>query len=486
MKLKIKLPGRSTTTGQVPTDLLDGDPVPAPVPKVRKFTLRKLLNWAAWGAGGFFVFVVFVWLNLPTEAIAWRMSHELKKRGMVVSIDDISVSPFGKVKLHDVTWNFRASRPGQSPVPFYVEEADAKVKVLNFLLFDELDFKFDAELDEGTVHAEYDQEKDETQILLSVQDLPMYGVPKLQSTLNAPLLGMVGLETDLVLPGGEWEKASGQIVFSCSGCSIGDGVEKLYIPGVKGFKEGVTVPQIVLGEMTGNINVKDGIAIAEEFESKSDDITLLVNGGMKFKDPFQTSQLEFQLEVLVEESVMEESDRLRLAISTAKTKAQMDKPKEDWLGFKLRGNVDHPRFMGIKQKTKEERIRESRENRRDRNAERKKEKAARDKKREADKKKRQEERDKKKAESDAKRDKEEDEASDGGSNADDERESDRDSERDEEPENDEEEGGEEEGDEEEPTDEDEEEDEEADEEDDSEADEEAAEDEPQGDPSIIQ
>ena len=61
MKLKFKLPSRSTTAGVVPKRNLGA-------------VVRKLRRYALYGAGLFFVFFVFAWINLPTKAIRWLSS----------------------------------------------------------------------------------------------------------------------------------------------------------------------------------------------------------------------------------------------------------------------------------------------------------------------------------------------------------------------------------------------------------------------------
>ncbi|HEY8378951.1 MAG TPA: hypothetical protein VIK91_20810, partial [Nannocystis sp.] len=115
----------------------------------------------------------------------------------------------------------------------------------------------------------------------------------------------------------------------------------------------------------------------EEFGTKSDDIELVVTGEMPLKDPFTKSEFAFNMKLLVTQALQDKSDTLRFAVQTAGPSTKMDPPDEGWLGFKLRGTVGRPRFMGIKTKTAEERMLE----RRQKNAEREAAKKARNAKR---------------------------------------------------------------------------------------------------------
>ena len=117
MKLSIKLPGRSSSDGEAP----------APTTS-RRARLRKLLRQARSVAGYislfFAAFFLFIWVFLPTEAIAWRISKEAKKRGYIINIQNVTVSPLGKVSLRDVTWIYEPARKGEIPDSLNLERVD--------------------------------------------------------------------------------------------------------------------------------------------------------------------------------------------------------------------------------------------------------------------------------------------------------------------------------------------------------------------------
>lgn len=365
MKLKFKLPSRSTTAGVVPK------PTFAAV-------LRKLRRYALYGVGLTFVFLVFAWINLPTKAIAWRISHEAKKQGMMITVDDLSISPFGSVTLEGVVWSFKPTHPDQASVPFVMEELEFDVSLLS-LLIGNVDVDLEGTLDEGAITGNFTRGSDEGSMTLELEDIPLYSVPKLQQAVNAPVRGLFGLEVDLTLPGNKFENAYGTMQLTCASCTVGDGETKMYVPGARGMlSQGVTVPEINLGAIVGTLNVDKGEAVMEEFEAQGDDITLKMGGRMLLRDPFPRSRLDLIIKLFVSEDLQQQNDQIRLMIATSSKTAHMDPPDEGWLGFKLQGSVGRPSFRGIKSKSREERLREARNKRAERDAERRKKKAQRE------------------------------------------------------------------------------------------------------------
>ncbi len=329
--------------------------------------LRKVRRIAGYVGLTLILFILFVWMSLPTRAIAWRISHEAKARGYIVDVEDVSISPFGGASLHNVTWTFEASRAGQIPRNFFVEEVEVDVSLVR-LLFGTLRVDVEAVIEEGTITAMYQRDDAESVIKLDIDELPLYDVPKLQQAVNAPVRGLFGLHVDLTLEKDKFTKALGTIDISCARCRVGDGETLLFIPGVKKgiMAKGITLPEIDFGNLKGRLNVEDGAAKTEGIETSSDDLKFKLLGSMNLRDPFAKSAFEFDIKVLLTEELQSASEPLRLMVQTRSKKTFLDPPEEDWMGFKLRGTVARPEFMGIKSKSREERKRARREKARSR------------------------------------------------------------------------------------------------------------------------
>jgi len=162
MKLKLKLPSRSLTAGRIPGRELNA-------------IVRKLRRYGLYGSGFFLVFLLFAWVNLPTKALAWRISHEARKQGVMLTVDDLSVSPFGSVTLEGIQWSFKPGHPDQAPIPFVMEELEVDVSLLS-LLIGNLDIDIEGTMDEGTLSGNFTRGGDEGQVSLSIEDLPLYSV----------------------------------------------------------------------------------------------------------------------------------------------------------------------------------------------------------------------------------------------------------------------------------------------------------------------
>ncbi len=342
--MKIKLPNFTMTKGKVP----DG----VGATRLRKLR-RNLKSILLWGMAGIFFFLLFAWLSLPTRAIAWRISHEAKARGFIVDIEDVSISPFGGMSLEGVTWTFEPSRPGEIPTKWYVEEVDVDVSVLS-LLWGTIDVDIEAELEEGTLQASFTKSSSETSVMVEVAELPLYAIPKARQALNAPLTGLFALKVDVTAPGNKWSDAEGEISINCSACSVGDGEEKLYVPGATSLKNGLVIPPVEIGNLGGKFKVEKGVAETEvPIENDSEDVWVFIEGKIDLKDPFSKSRFEMVLKFNISQKLQDENEPMRFMIQTAKETSKLNAP-EKGLGFRLEGPVGKPRFYGINTKSRRE------------------------------------------------------------------------------------------------------------------------------------
>ena len=339
---------------------------------------RRLRGAAGYVALFTVVFFVFVWISLPTRAIAWKIGQAARDAGYIVEIEDLSISPFGGITLYNVSWTFQPSRSDQIPRKLELPEVEVDVSVLG-LLFGNYDIEVDTNIEDATVHAAYTRSETESTVKINVADLPLYDVPKLQQSVNAPVQGLFALDVDLTMPENLFAKAQGEISIACAGCKVGDGETLLFVPGAGGMlAKGVTMPEIDLGSLVGKLVVADGKATAEKFETTSADLTLKVTGGMNLADPFGKSEFALDIKLLITPVLQDRSEVLKLMVQTAGPTTKLDPPEQDWLGFKLRGTASKPKFMGIKTKSKEERDRERRQAALERDAKRKAAKAKKD------------------------------------------------------------------------------------------------------------
>ncbi|MBL4687320.1 MAG: type II secretion system protein GspN [Nannocystaceae bacterium] len=354
MKLTVKLPNFSMTRGKIP-DV--GGANNAARLKMR----RRLRSIFLWGSLGVFFFVTFAWLSLPTRAIAWRIQHEAKKAGFVITIDDIGLRPWGTVILKDVAWTYSPSRPGEVPGKFFIPRVSIDIGLLSLLAGD-LSVELEAELDEGVIRAEYEKSSDVSRYSFEIEDVPLYGLPKAQQSLNAPLRGIFAVKGEIELPDHEFKKSTGFVEITCASCVVGDGETKLFVPGSKGaLANGLTIPEVDLGTLTGRMTIDKGVAKTDgPIVTESDDVWVHIEGEIELNDPFGKSRFDMLLKFNLSEQLQNRSEPMKLMIQTASTKTKLEDP-EHGLGFNLRGPLSAPRFYGHKTKSR----RQSRAEKRD-------------------------------------------------------------------------------------------------------------------------
>ena len=367
MKLTIKVPDFSMTKGELPPDVVAGG-------RARNLG-KRLRSLAGWGVLGLVFFLIFGWLAIPTEAVAWRIGHEARKAGYNIDVTDVSIYPWGSATLHEVTWTYEPSRPDTPPLNYYMEEVDVDVSVLKLMMGNvdvEVEHERGEDGTEGRYYLNYMRSSSESSIKITVEELPLYDVPKAGQATGVPLTGLVRLDVDIEMPENEFAQAIGKIEVECSACSAGDGESKLFIPGAKSSlsKDGLTIPEIDLGTIVGVFEVAEGKAvIVDAITTESKDLTMSLAGSLDLKDPFGKSWFNMVLKVALTEELLESSERVRFMYSSASAKSRLKAP-EKGLGFKLTGPVARPKFIGINEKSRRERVAERRKRQREREARR--------------------------------------------------------------------------------------------------------------------
>ena len=314
--------------------------------------LRSVIAWSTFLTT---VFVIFAWLNLPTKAIAWRISQEAKAQGFIVEIDDVSITPWGSVTLHDVAWHFATKRAEETPVPFISEEMTLRVGVISYLL-GELDVSLTGDVDSGAVEMAFEKSSDGSGLVFDLIDVPLYALPKVQQTMNAPVRGELSLHVEIASPDESFSKASGEVTIDCRACVVGDGETKLYVSGAKGMlANGMTVPEIDFGAVSGSIIITDGKGEAKDLVSKSEDVTIKISGDLRLADPIGKSELDMRIKLFISEKMRQDNADIGLMMATASKKVKLTGADEGGLGYRLMGAFGRPKLRSFQYKPAQER-----------------------------------------------------------------------------------------------------------------------------------
>jgi hypothetical protein len=160
------------------------------------------------------------------------------------------------------------------------------------------------------------------------------------------------------------------ISINCSACKVGDGEEKLYVPGATSMQAGVVIPEVDIGNLAGKLKVEKGVAATEvPIETDSEDVWVYIDGQITLRDPFARSRFEMVLKFNISKQLQDENEPMRFMIQTAKPASKLN-PPEEGLGFRLEGPIGKPRFYGINSKSRREARAEKRAKARARDARR--------------------------------------------------------------------------------------------------------------------
>jgi len=166
---------------------------------------------------------------------------------------------------------------------------------------------------------------------------------------------------DLRMPAHKFVESTGTIELGCLGCRFGDGETKAYMGTTGLLAKGLTIPEIEVGDLVGKMEVAEGLAtFVEPMRAEGDDLEVLVEGTVRFKDPFKRTVLDLTLKVRFTEALQERSDAIRLLAATASPATKLDPPDEG-MGYRFRGPIAKAKLTGIKSATAEDRKRAKRE-----------------------------------------------------------------------------------------------------------------------------
>jgi type II secretion system protein N len=292
---------------------------------------KRTLLWVVASTG---VLFLAIWLSLPKAAIAWRIEREAKRAGYSVSIGSIDfISPFGSVTMSNVSW----LPPGSAKVaavPIIFERL--KIGTAPWALYkrQEVDAELEAALPQGTIRATFVRDVKAVQTRGRIENFPLEQIPYLRQAIVAPVEGAATVNFDLVLPEQRLELASGAIDIACRACAVGDGVTPLLIPGSKGMlATGVTMPQVLLGDLDARIVLDNGLATVESFVWRGDGIEIAMGGTYRLRDSLKASRPDLIIKLKIDPELKAKNDALALLVGSGGESTKMEPPEQDWLGF---------------------------------------------------------------------------------------------------------------------------------------------------------
>jgi type II secretion system protein N len=171
---------------------------------------------------------------------------------------------------------------------------------------------------------------------LDIEDVALADLPWVKSALDIPVKGQVNLDAEVTLPKLKAGRAEGTVTIEALGLSLGDGKAKLKVPDNPMLAEGLTVPRLRLGDLTGQIVFEKGTGTLKAMHAKSPDGEVHIEGEIRLADPVESSRLDLYVRFRLSDQMVKGSDKIQLLLQFAEMQG---KRPDGFFGFRLSGSL---------------------------------------------------------------------------------------------------------------------------------------------------
>lgn len=271
---------------------------------------KRLVRLAGYPALGLLTFLFAAHLTFPYERVKDKLFVEplSKKYDVTVTSVERTFWPGGMI-LHGVGLRTRPTQPDEKVTTLFFDEIRIDLGLWG-MIRGRADIDVVATLGGGSIRGNLAASKSSFRVSFTTSGLPLANIPGVQGAVGLPMKGGLNARINLDLPGNQWDRARGKIVLSCPGCTIGDGKAKIKPRAAPGRRvnpnmavfagEGMTVPELNLGNLSGTVLIADGRGTIQDFKTVSPDgemeLDAVIRFGRSFKDArFETGCMKFKL-----------------------------------------------------------------------------------------------------------------------------------------------------------------------------------------------
>lgn len=294
---------------------------------------RSLRRWLGVGLFGLVVFLISFAISFPYE----RVKDQIVAAAAVFGLDmDVgSTGPmlgFGVV-MKDVTLRTRPE-PGKKASVVTIDKARLGTSPLAGMQ-ERIDYDIGLDTMGGTIEADVEATKELGETRITTREISMAELPGVKTTIGLPLGGQLDLDLDFKAPNNRNGEGSGTLEWSWSGASVGDGKEKLRVPGNPLLAEGITFPRIRLGDFKGKVAFTKGVGKLSGVGGRSQDGEIKIEGEVRLADPLNYSYVDLYVTFKLSDALLKANDRLQLMMQIAEG---MGKRSDGFYGFRLTGS----------------------------------------------------------------------------------------------------------------------------------------------------
>ncbi|HEX6245814.1 MAG TPA: type II secretion system protein GspN, partial [Polyangiales bacterium] len=273
------------------------------------------LPFVAYNSLFWFAFWIFCYFTFPYERVAEQLVDRVAASGKGYSLEIGSLSPYwlSGVELTNVVLRKESLEPAPPPVPgdktpppdrsLRVKEVHARVGLVG-LLFGSKKLNFDAELESGDIEgsALIDGDAQSVSAKLDKVDLGKLGI--IEAMLQIPMQGTLSGDIDLALAQ-DPKLSQGSVKLTLDKLVVGDGKAKVKVGGLGGL----TLDPIEAGDLTLDMDLKDGVGVLNKLSADGKDLKLKGNGDVRLGTPLGTSRLSVLVNVKFTDAYRNKSPR---------------------------------------------------------------------------------------------------------------------------------------------------------------------------------
>jgi type II secretion system protein N len=292
---------------------------------------RKLRKVGLHAGVGFVVFLIAFYASLPYDRFKDQVVALASQRNMDVEIGSAGPTlgigiAFGDIRI--------ATRPtdGSKPTRLRIESAKIGVSPLARLSGQDA-ASVSAEALSGDIGIDYRGNRARAQVRVKARELAMAELPGVKDAINLPLAGKLDLNLNLTVTPNRVTDTNGSLGWTCAGCAIGDGKAKLRIAGNPMLAEGLSLPQVRLGDFTGKVVIEKGMARLQTVQARSLDGEIYIEGEIRLVDPFPQSLADLYVRFKATDAFIKKSDKLQLLMQLA----DAGKRSDGYYGVRLTG-----------------------------------------------------------------------------------------------------------------------------------------------------
>ncbi|MBX3181016.1 MAG: type II secretion system protein GspN [Polyangiaceae bacterium] len=257
--------------------------------------MRRVLRYLGFAAFYSVALTAGLYLTLPTERAKVALETEFNARQdgenpLTMKIGELDTYWLSGLELKDVELTGQPTVDADGKVGkaerYLIDAARVRASILSAVTGG-LSVGFDAEAFSGTLDGTYKAEGESKDIRISLQDLAAGELPMLQRTTGIPMQGTLSGEVELTLPTGKLSESEGSVELTVSGLRVADGKTKI--------RDTLALPEINAGTLRLRAEIKAGSLTIQELKCDGKDITVIVEGKVRLRDPVESSLAEMTL-----------------------------------------------------------------------------------------------------------------------------------------------------------------------------------------------